>query len=527
MQEQTKDLSIGQALDLGCELARAGQHDQAVGLFRGVLMHEPKNFEAFERLGSSLFEMGRHHEALFYFWRGLKLDRRHPMALTNYGLCLSQLGYAQEALPDLERAAKLAARDNACPASVKSLVYNNLGNTLERMNRHHEALAALDRGIAYDPNEPFAHYNRGIVLLRLNRQRDGIEALDRSLALRPVMEDSASRLNAADAFYNRGMGRLLLGDIKGGFEDYEYRLLTTENRLPNLGLPAERKWKKGEPIEGKTVLVLCEQGLGDDIQFLRFLQPLHDRANPGHIKLCTHRGTAPLLNPDLPITLLAAGDKLDGAYDCWIPLMSLPFMLGVDTEADFPPPYVPMIENERGEKWRRAFGLSYPLDRKLKVGICWAGNWQHKNDHHRSIPVKMFHQMFSVGHCNFVSLQQLRPEDHEPAARALLGNIPCPEFDDFRDTAAAILNMDVVVTVDTAVAHLAASLGVPTWILIPKYGTDWRWQLERTDSPWYPSAKLYRQKTIGDWKSVIAKVRDDLEALALATPTPDPQKQET
>ena len=177
---QSRDLSIGEALDLGVQFAMAGNNKSACTMFRGVLIHEPENFEAIERLGSSLFEMGEYHEALYWFWRGRKIDRRQPLALTNYGLCVSQLGHWEEGIEDLRRAVYQAEK-NPLSNEAMALVYNNLGNTLERLKHYDEALVTLDKGIAYNPKDSFPHYNRGIVLLRLNRQHDAIASLDRAL----------------------------------------------------------------------------------------------------------------------------------------------------------------------------------------------------------------------------------------------------------------------------------------------------------------------------------------------------------
>ena len=485
------ELTLDQALDHGAALHAAGDHEGATGLFRGVLLHEPQHFEAIERLGASLFERKLYHEALFWFWRGKKLDRRHPMALTNYGLCLSQLGHPDEGLPDLERAAYQAEKLGTSN-DVKALVYNNLGNSLERIGRYPEALAALEKGIRFNPQHAFAYYNRGIVLLRLNRQHEAIDSLNRALELNP---------SDHDARYNRGMGRLLLGDLKNGFADYESRLLTTENDKPNLGMPADRKLWPGVSIEGKTILVLCEQGLGDDIQFFRFLPLLKDR-NPREIQIVAHKASKPLLD-GMPVTIRDEGEEI-GPYDHWVALMSLPYILGID-ETNLPPPQKLEIDAAWIAQWK------WP-EKNLQVGVCWAGNWRHKNDSHRSIPLEEFARVFDTPGCDFVSLQQLRPGEVEAFAKlqSERPNLKAYAFSDFRDTAGAILNLDVVLTVDTAVAHLAATLGVPTKILVPAFSTDWRWRLNRTDSPWYPSAELYRQPRIGDWDTPLDRACDFL-----------------
>ena len=497
-------MTIPEALDLGVKYACAGQYVDACGLFRGVLKHDPENFEAMQRLGSALFERKLYHEALYYFWRGRKIAPRHPLALTNYGLCVTQLGHAEEGVADLERALAQARKDKETSREVLALIYNNLGNAYERVSRYDEAVAALEQAIALKPQDPFPYYNMGISLLHLNRHTEAIALLDKSIALGEGVDNAD-----ADAHYNRGIARLLMGDFKGGFADYEYRLTTTENELPNFGLPAAKKWTGEQSIAGKTLLLYCEQGLGDDIQFFRFLRPLTERHKPATIKMVTHSATKILLPADLPISILEAGAEL-GDYDHWVALMSLPLCLKVESIADIPPPFAPEVEPGRIAHCRFLRSAE-----KLNVGLCWAGNFQHKNDRHRSIPWQKFSKVLNR-EANFVVLQQLRPGEEKAFAEtaAQYQNMRRVEVRNFLDTAAVILNLDVVVSVDTAVAHLAASLNVPTMVLIPAFGTDWRWQLYRSNSPWYPMAALFRQPKVGDWDTAIKMVKDSLQAMS-------------
>jgi Flp pilus assembly protein TadD/ADP-heptose:LPS heptosyltransferase len=538
------EFTIPEALDIGVRLAMEGRHPTACTMFRGVLIHEPENFEAIERLGTSLFAMGQYHEALYWFWRGRKLNRKHPLALTNYGLCVSQLGHWEEGLTDIQRAVYHAekAGDQISPGS-KSLVYNNLGNTLERLLRHDEALVALDKGISCDPTDPFPWYNRGIALLRLNRHEEAIESINKSLTLAPPVMDSASRLNEADARYNRGMAYLLLGDLKRGFEDYEYRLLTSENQVPNLGLPAEKKWS-GQDIAGERILVHAEQGLGDTIQFLRFVPLLIERG--ATIQLVVHNALKPIaaampgaairdgkipsneteinISPAGNVKILDQGEISNDSYDYWVALMSLPAMLGLASESEIPAPWWPEPDPDHVARW--ADRIPRRSD-TINVGVCWAGNFQHKNDAHRSIPLAVFSKLFDAP-VNFISLQQMQPQDTEAFA-ALKEKHPANLFalwvDDFRDTAAVMRNLDLVISVDTAVAHVAGTLGVPCWTLIPKYSTDWRWMLNRTDCPWYPSMRLIRQERIGDWESIIGHVKARLGEVAETFRGVDPRYQ--
>ena len=524
-----REFTIGEALDLAVQFAMEGNHANAVTMCKGVLIHEPENFEAIQRLGTSLFAMGKYYEALYWFWRGLKLERKHPLALTNYGLCVSQLGHWEEGLPDLKRAVYAAEKaGDKLSAGAKSLIYNNLGNCLERLKRHAEALVALDKGIACDPSDPFPWYNRGIALLRLNRHHEAIDSLNKSLTLQPPIKDSASRLNEADARYNLGMAHLLLGDIKNGFEGYEHRLLTSENTVPNLGLPPEKKWT-GQPIVGERILVHAEQGYGDTIQFMRFVPELVARG--ASVQVVVHNGLKPIAaaltgttvrdreipgidteinvrSASAPVTVLDQGEISNDSYDYWVAMMSLPLRLGIDSEDKIPPPWWPEQNPNRVAMWANKTPLASTMP---NVGICWAGNFQHKNDGHRSIDLKLFAKLFDAP-CNFISLQQMHAADTQTFAdlKEKHGNLFALHLEEWWDTAAVMANLDLVISVDTAVVHLAGSVGVPTWALIPAYSTDWRWQLHRSDSPWYPSMRLIRQHRIGDWGNIISYLKEEL-----------------
>jgi tetratricopeptide (TPR) repeat protein len=511
MIRQQKYVSIGEALDMGMQFAVAGLHKDACEIYKGVLEQDPGNFEAVMRMGASKFEAREFYEAFYWFWFGLKIDPHHPLSLTNYGLCISQLGHAEEGLPYLERATKRADKVGSSVV-VRSLAYNNLGNTYERLGRYEEGLAALEVGIDINPEDPFPHYNRGICLLRLGRQMEALDALDRSMALRPQATDTPSRLNLADALYNRSMAKLLLGDLPGGFTDYEGRLTSSENDTPNLNLPANKKWT-GQDLTGKTVLAHGEQGLGDMIQFIRFLPGLVARCDK--VKLIIHSALREMCRSIEGIEVIDPGE--DGLvpipkYEHWVALMSLPHMLGLDTEEKLPAPWRPPVEGERIIKWRDRLAISILDKDKPTVVVCWAGNFKHKNNEHRSIPLGVFAKLFAAD-CNFVSVQQMqefeREEFKELKKKHL--NLTAIYLDDFRDTAAVMHNAHLVISADTSVAHLAGTIGVPTWVLIPKFSTDWRWQLGRQDSPWYPSARLIRQERTDGWERTIAKTKAELD----------------
>lgn len=505
------ELTIDQALTAAARLAHAGKHPEAIGMYRAVLVHEPDNVEATIRLGSSLFESAQHYEAFFRFWRARDLAPRDALAAMNFGLTLSQLKLPEVGVKEVERAVRLLEKNRAS-SDVLAMAYNNLGNTLERLGRHADAYEALKKGISFDPFDDFPHYNLGIVLLRLNRQREAIAALYHSLALKRQKGDgTVSRLNEADTYYNLSMAHLLLGELKDGFRYYDARMATTDSQLlPYFGLPIDQMWKPGEPIKGKRLLLHGEQGLGDAIQMMRFLSWIKG-LGPKEIVLVEHSAIKPLLAHE-PVTILNTGDSLVDRYDVWTGIMSLPRQYGVEREDQIPKPYWFPVMTDRVNQWKD--NVPALSQQRLKVGVCWAGNFQHKNDAHRSIKLVEFAKLFKVdAPVHFISVQQLRDEDRLPATELAEGSaLTLLDLKDFRDTAAVMMSLDLMVTVDTSVAHLAGTLGIPTWVLIPKFGTDWRWQLERTDSPWYPSMTLYRQPRVGDWRSVLDRVGRDLVA---------------
>lgn len=503
----TGPLSIGQALDLGTQYAMAGDHRNAAGLFKGVLEHDPESFEAMQRLGSSLFELGFVYEAFWWFYRGIKIEPKNPSAQINYGSCLSQLGHPEEALDHLRRAVAYAHKRPNASRALMALVYNGLGNTLHRLGKYKEAAAALDRGIEAAPDDPFPHYNRGICLRDLNCYEQAIEDLDLSLALdaRGPRAESVSRINVSDVRYNRGIIKLSLGHLREGFQDYEYRLTSSENIKPNFGLPAEKKWR-GENLAGRTILVWCEQGFGDTIQFARFLPRLVGMA--GRVQLVAQTSLRDFIK--VPgVEVLPGGASIEH-IDHWVAMMSLPLMFGLEREDQIPEPWFPDIPNDllaNSAKWLDTLRTGPDGKPKLHVGVCWSGNFKHKNDAHRSVRFNLFKRLFDAPNCVFVSLQQVREEDKQAVSDSQL---QLPEIRSWYDAAALTMFLDCVVTVDSAMAHLSGSIGTPTWTLIPGFSTDWRWQTERLDCPWYPMMTLYRQDKIGDWSATLGRVRTNL-----------------
>lgn len=493
-----------------------GDYVGAVGYFRGVLVHEPENGEAMARLGSCLFDMGYLFEALYWFWRCVKKNPKSPMVNTNYGIALGALGHHEEAIPYLTKAAALGHKLKDASPDMLGLVYNNLGNAFERMGQMKEAVGALRRCLQYRPNDPFPHSNLGICLRKSNLYQEALDELNTAERLEgEPRPESMSRVNIHDLHYNRGLCKLIMGDLKGGFEDYESRLLTTENKQPNFGLPAEKKWCFDD-LNGKTIVVWCEQGFGDTMQFARFLPALV--ALGARVQIVAQTSLRNYIT--IPgVEVLPGGTKLED-YDYWVALMSLPLMFGVTREDEIPEPYFPDIPEARldaAAKWLDTLRVGPDGQKKTLVGVCWSGNFRHKNDAQRSIPFKEMSRLFNVPGHVFISLQQVRPED-VAAVDAIGDKLLHPKIKDWHDTAALTVLLDKVITVDTAVAHLAGSLGTPTWTLIPDFCTDWRWGLPpRESTPWYPSMTLWRQDG-QNWNKCVSRVRSQLEGEAAQAP---------
>lgn len=486
--DETHDFTPAQALEFACQLGDAGKPQEAEDILRQILVVDPQNPKVMNRLGVFLTKRRSYYEALYRFDRSAKIDPASGLAISNRGMILSELGHNDEAIIDFKRAVELEPKNPIC--------LNNLGNAFERLGRYDEALEAFDRTLLMDPDHAVTHYNRGVVLLRFCRREDAILSFDRAITLNP---------DDAEAHYNRAGALLTLGRLKEGFAEYEWRLKSTENVNTPYYLDAKAPKWAGQSLIGRSIVVHAEQGIGDTIQFLRYL-PMVLARKPTKLYLVVHRGVHFLVKNSFAgeerLIMLSPKEEMpETDYQC--PLMSLPhiFETALDSIPEpvvFRPP--PDIFDFDG-KIRRFAGS------KLRVGLCWSGNFQHKNDHHRSIPLLQFSQIMQTDGAAFFSLQKdVRQEDAE-AFKALPNLCDlAPKLSNFGDTAVAVGALDLVISVDTSVAHIAATMGVPTWILVPKFSQDWRWLLDRHDSPWYPSARLFRQEKVGDWDSVLAAI---------------------
>ena len=540
----------------GNALVELGRTEEALASYEQALERQPDYADALVNRGKCLIALKRGDDALASFDRALSSRPHHAAALKERGHLLRDRKQPTEALDSLDRALALAPHDAethlgralvlrdlkrcneafaACDRALAlkpnypeaavargnvfhemrafndaireydraltmrpdfAQAYGNRANALVELNRPAEALADYDRAIA---DKPYASalVNRGLALNYLDRPDEALESFDRAIALEPDMPQG---------HWNKALLCLALGDFEHGWHDYEWRWRGATDLVPR-GF-AQPQWR-GEDLAGKTILLHAEQGFGDSIQFVRYLPMV--KAKAAQVILEVPESLMPLIG-DLAdgVTMLTRGNALPD-FDLHCPLMSLPLAFG--TTLATIPASVPYLHAPAGrvDAWRtRLSKLGRP-----RVGLVWSGRPDHKNDHNRSIALSRLEPLLSVAGAAFVSLQREYREADLPA----LDRLPVLRLDDaladFADTAAVIGELDLVITVDTAVAHLAGAMARPLWLLLPQI-QDWRWMHERTDSPWYPSARLFRQSQIGDWDGVISAVAQELAAFAKA-----------
>ena len=514
---------------LGLALSNLGRHDEALKAFDRALQLKGDDAQLWWQRGSALIAAGRSVEALAAFERTLKLDPRHGDAAYKCGHLLHGLDRFEEALAYLNRSAELQPR-HALTWHMRALV-------LKELNRLDEALADNRRAIALDPANADTHGNLGAVLQAQGRTEEALSSYERALQIRAdnprTITNRASalaelaRLDEAMADYRRALGidpdfaeaawnlallQLQLGDFEEGWKGREVRWKFPKELTPSYPKLSAPLWLGEQRIAGKTVLVCADEGFGDSIQFARYLPMLAMRG--ARVVLVVEAPLCPLLSvvegvsqclPKHPSTVLPA-------FDFHLPFTCMPLAFG--TRLDSIPsrvPYLPLPDADRLQAFERRLGAH----EKLRVGLVWSGNPRHQNDRNRSMPLAMLSRLVAID-ATFVSLQKdPRPRDAE-TLRAQPGIIDLTaELSDFAATAALVSCLDLVISVDTSVAHLAGALGKPVWLLLP-HVPDFRWLIGRDDSPWYPKHRLFLQSATREYESVLDRVLAELSELAEA-----------
>jgi tetratricopeptide (TPR) repeat protein len=512
----------GTLLSRGATQYQLKRFEAALQSFERLLRLQPQSVDAIFNRGVALFALQRWPEALASYERTLALQPQHAGAWLNRGMSLQKLGRPLDALASCDQV--LVHQ----PHSAEAL--NNRGIALQSLDRQAEALASFDRALALRPDDPETLCNRGNTLEALDRPAEALLNFDRALALRPDFAeawnnrstslrslnrwtealDSVDRALALqpeypDAHWNRSLILLMQGDFSRGWAEYEWRL-----RVASLGHQprsfVQPRWR-GEDLVGKTILVHAEQGLGDTLQFCRYVSLLAERG--ARVVLEAQRPLRTLLaGLDGGAVLLSPGDELP-SFDFYVPLLSLPLAFATDLNSIPAPRSYLVADPVQVAAWRFRLDTLCVDKSARRIGLVWAGNPSLTADRHRSIGLELLLSLAAPGR-QLCSLQkELRPGDRE-----LLAAHPevlhfGDELKDFADTAALIESLDLVISVDTAVAHLASALGKPVWIL-QRYSPDFRWLLGRDDSPWYPSARLFRQSQRGDWESVVKTLAEAL-----------------
>jgi hypothetical protein len=465
--------------DRGTILQALKLPDEALSSYDRAILLRPDYAEAHNNRGTALQQLRRLNDALASYERAVALRPDYADPYNNRGTVLQDLWRLDEALAGFDRA--IALKSNYAEA------YANRSAVLLALQRPRDALADSDRALALKPDYAQAHTNRGAVLHELLRLDEALQSYDRAIALDP---------DAAAAYWGKSTLKILTGQYEEGWRLYEWRWNTAQKQFARHF--AQPSWTGQQSIQGKTLLIHAEQGQGDFIQFCRYApmaQALGAKVVlevPGALLsvIATLKGNFRIVERGAPLP----------RFDLHCPVMSLPHAF--KTTLQTIPSRVPYLDADPDKRtqWQAQLG---PKTR-ARVGLAWSGSAWHRNDRNRSVPLQQMEPLFSHP-VEFHSIQkEPRPEDS-----ALMRHIPLrPHSDqlkDFSDAAALIREMDLVICVDTSVAHLAGALSAPVWILLP-FTPDCRWMLDRSDSPWYPTATLIRQPEAGDWRSVIADV---------------------
>jgi tetratricopeptide (TPR) repeat protein/ADP-heptose:LPS heptosyltransferase len=512
----------------GNALMQAKRMDEAASAFRAAIKLKPDLAEAHYNLANVLRAANNWTGAIDAYTRAIAVNPNYAEAHNNLALSYVHEKRYDEAFKEAEKATTLA------PDYGEGWV--TVCNVAEKVNDYKTGLAAGEKAIALLPGNHFAWFGYGIILNRLDRHEEAVAAYKRALELKPGREDiwdnlgqthqSLNRLEDAEAAFRKtievagqviaGEGaraiaedeyghrhwhlallELLRGKYKEGFARYRSRF----KKVGGLQRPSySRPLWKGEDLTGKTILITDEQGMGDTLMLARYLPHLKQRG--AKIIFSVHPALEPLFKGWPGADTIIVHGATVSAYDCYASVFDLPYIFGT-TLATIPAqvPYLPQLPPDDKTLIKG--------DRRPKVGVVWGGNPLHTNDQRRSIPLAIFAAIFSEKNVQFFSFNR----DMKEGDAVLLPNYPVIDLtkglNNFADAARLVGQMDLVITCDTATAHLAGGLGKSVWVLLP-FAPDWRWLLDRSDSVWYPSARLFRQPRIGDWAGVMANVTEAL-----------------
>ncbi len=506
----------------GNTLKAMHRHPEALASYESAIRQHPGFADAHSNYGNALQELGRHTEAFESYEKAIKLNPNHAIMHFNRGTVLKKLARYEDAVKSYDRSVELDPHF--------ALAFHARGISLYELKRFEEALASYDMAIAINPELANAHGDRGAVLLALKRFDESLQSFERAITLKPDYAEAYDNRGAtfqemqryddalanyekaiainpgcADAYWNKGLLKLLLGEYKEGWKLYEWRWKSFKK--VNIEAFEKQLWLGQQPVAGKKLLIHMEQGLGDAIQFCRYVPMIS--ALGANIILRVQPALLPVMATLKGDFQLIKDTDIIPEYDFHCPVMSLPLAMGTTlTTIPADIPYL-FADPNKEKTWQEVLGIKH----KQRIGLVWSGGTQHINDRNRSIRLSQLAPVLNKNF-EFHSLQkEYRVYDEEYMSKHGQVLSHARQLGDFADTAALISQMDMVISVDTSVAHLAAALGKPVWLMVT-YVPDFRWLTERQDSPWYPTLRLFRQPNPGDWESVVASVANGLDAFS-------------
>jgi Flp pilus assembly protein TadD len=476
---------------MGAIAVDVGRFELGEELLISVVRMYPGYAEACFNLGRAREGMGNVRGAIEAYRAAVEIEPKHAAARNGLGMCLYAVRECEAALEQYRKAMEL--RPDAAE------VPNNMGNALQGMGRAEESLEWYRRALELRPTYAEAYSNMASALRDMKRFEEAIEFFDKAIAIKS---------DYAGAHRNRALTLLAMGRLKEGFEAWEWRWVA-----PGFNTP-RRKWDRptweGEDLGGKTILLHHEQGAGDAFQFARYV-PMVKARGAGSVVVETLAGIEPVMETVKGVERVVTAGKELGEFDVQLSLLSLPRVFGTTLETI--PKEVPYLSApaDRKEKWARRMGAR---DGRLRVGVIWSGNMAHPEIRRRRMSLGDLAPLGKVKDVALYSLQKDGPaRELANTPEGLVLEDLSGELGDFGDTAAAMEHLDLVISTDTSTPHLAGAMGKKVWVML-ETSPDWRWLMDRGDSPWYPTMRLFRQKVRGEWGSVVGEV---VEALGKMT----------
>lgn len=473
----------------GVVLKELNRYHDAVASYTNAFSLKNDYVDAYNNCGNVLITLKRFEEALACFQKAIEINPNYAFAYNGQGNVLMELKRFDEALVSYEKAIALN--------SLSPFPHNGMGNVLQELKRFDEAILGYEKVVSLVPTSAGAYTNKGLAMQGLKNFDEALQNFDKAIELNPEL---------ADPYWNKALLKILKGEYEEGWQLYEYRRYKPDLKgsYPNYDQPL---WLGQEPVADKILYIYPEQGLGDFIQFCRYV-PLVESLGAKVILKVPNALYAMIKTMGLNAQIVRNDEKVE-EFDFHCPIMSLP--LAFKTTVETIPNKIPYFFSDQFKKnyWERK--LAY-AGNSLKVGLVWSGSKDHKKDHDRSLRLEQLALILDLP-VTFYSLQkEVREQDKITLSKLNHIQQYHEELNDFSDTAAMVDCLDLVISVDTSVAHLAGAMGKNVWILI-SYLPDYRWMLDREDTPWYPTARLFRQANVGDWDSAILNVRKTLEEL--------------